>query len=55
MCGNEIFKENNRNQRNVFFAQPFIQFLWAIYVDERPNSIIELLRCVKSAPNDGQY
>lgn len=55
VCSYEIFKENNRLQRHTFFAQPFIQFLWSIYINERPQSMIEILRCVRSAPTDGQY
>jgi hypothetical protein len=40
LCGFEIFRENNCVQRNKFFSQPFIQFLWNIYIVEQPVTII---------------
>lgn len=40
VCCYEIFRENNRAKRAIFFQTPFIQFLWTTFITESPKTII---------------
>lgn len=55
LCCYDIFKENNRNKRNSFFSNSFIQFLWTIYIQEVPMNVLDILRFVRSIPHDGEF
>ena len=51
----DIFKENNIHKRCIFFSEPLIQFLWAMFINIRPDIAINHLRRMRSHPLDGEY
>ena len=39
LCCHDIFCENNKQKRAIFFRTPFIQFLWTSFITEAPDTI----------------
>ena len=54
-CCYNIFRENNRNIRDSFFNDPFIQYIWTIFIEEKPQTVNDILRFVRSIPNEGEF
>ena len=51
----DVFKDNNIEKREQFFANPLIQWLWNFsFVQMRPELLIEHLRRTRSYPFEGE-